>query len=175
MSGTRYEETGNEDLTIHDDMIGHAVTQTVKDASEGDDEAARQILRDFVGAINQFNSRTWRGPVYWEFAQYLSSAFERILSGEDPGRALGVKKKSAGRRKGTGAIDQSELGAAYFLLIRKGYKSERAISTLSDHTGRDRRTIQRARKWAGDRLYNTKLYSESALRVLAGDLGTIIK
>jgi hypothetical protein len=154
----------------HPDSMQVSAVKTVKAARRGDHQAAKTILKDFAGAIGQFNARTWRGPVHWAFAEYIADAFKAMLAGEEAAKALGIKKATRGREKGGVTFDKSELGAAYWLLLRKGYRSEDAIEFIQEFCGADRRTIQRARVWAKERLYNnTKLYSVKDLQELAGE------
>jgi hypothetical protein len=127
--------------------------ETAKSARAGDTDAAREILEDFVGAINQRSERMWPQigpPIHWAYARYLADAFQSILEGKDAKLALGVKNSKPGRRPGKTTHNAEALAAAYWYLIRRGFKPERANLELQKRTGADRRTIQIASKKKGN-------------------------
>lgn len=112
-------------------------------ARAGDTNAARAILRDFVGAIRQHTPCTWRGPIHLDYARYIADAFGQILEGNDAALALGTKISKSGRRKGVKTYDDEALAAAYWYLIRCRYSPEEANLRLRARLGADRRTVQR--------------------------------
>lgn len=165
--------------------------RTAKRARDGDTYAAMDILRDFVGAIDQYNERTWSGlrsaPIHWEYVRYIADAFEKIVraamrsrtwigtkwndveSGEaqpDANLALGITTSKPGRRKGTRTHDQEALAAAYWFLIRRGWQPEAAIGQMSAYIGADRTTIQRASRAEGNIAYKyPQLICDESLKV----------
>ncbi len=119
---------------------------TVKQARQGVTDAARTILGDYVGALEQFSPRSWRGPIEYCYASYLAEAFKKILEGGDAALALGIKTSNPGRRKGTVTHDPDALAAGYYLLVRSGLTKARARSELRTETGADEKTIRNAVK-----------------------------
>jgi len=116
-------------------------------ARGGDTDAAREILSDFAAAIDRYSERTWRGSIPWAYVRYIADAFKRVLSGEpkNAGHALGIKTRAPGRRAGkTRQHNEEALAAAYWFLVRRGYRPETANKLLSEATGAVRRTIQKA-------------------------------
>lgn len=138
---------------------------TTKAAEAGDNEAAREILTDFVGAIAQWSERTWRGPIHWAYARYIAEAFQKILDGEDPSRALGIKRIRKGRRPGTKTYDEEGLAAGLSLLILNGFSATQAKELLHDRIGADIRTIEKAA--ASD--FVSRIYRDSALNPQTGE------
>lgn len=123
---------------------------TARKAREGDTEAAREILKDFVFAIDERNERMWPRigpPVHWDYARYLADAFTRILDGVDAAVALGVKNSSPGRRRGAGNThDLKGLAAALNLLCLNGMTPKQAKLSLKEKTGAAIRTLEKANK-----------------------------
>jgi len=121
--------------------------EAVRLAGEGDTEAARDILRGFIEAALLTDQRDWPAqlPVAW--VQYLADAFRQILDSDaDAARALGLKSSKAGRPQGTKTHDEVRLAAAYWLMVRRGVRPERANERIRQATGADRTTIQGASK-----------------------------
>lgn len=170
---------------------------TADKARAGDTDAALEILREFVAAVDQSDEQTWHGPVQWAYARYLADAFEKIIraamrssswqqvkwsdadSGPaqaDANLALGIKSSKSGRRVGTKFHNQEALAAAYWHLIRKGWRPERASSALSERTGANRRTIQKASVANGnDAFKDSRLISDESLKVLFAPYAAVIK
>lgn len=138
---------------------------TAEAALAGDTSAALDILRDFVGAVDQHNERTWRGPVHFAYAQYLAHAFSKIVRARmkesgwkgakwgdvetgdaeaDANLALGIKSSKAGRRKGAATHNDEALAAAFNLLVVSGLRPEKAKEELQRRIGADKRTIEKA-------------------------------
>lgn len=128
------------------DLLARMCSDKVSAARAGDMDAAREILGDFVRSVRQHSKRSWRGPNHYLYARYITDAFERILSGEPADIALGVRSSKAGRPKGLRTHDARAIAAGYWLLRRKGLKSEQANAKLQNLTGADRTTVQNARK-----------------------------
>jgi hypothetical protein len=146
-------------------VTGFYVDQTVKRARDGDVDAARVILDDFVGAITARSERTWDGPIYYQYAQYLADAFQKILSGAKSDIALGIKCSKPGRRRSQHTDTKLEAIAAGFeLLLRKGFTLKRATDALEQYFSR--RTIQRARE-ANPWMDSRKLFRDELLKVTA--------
>lgn len=123
------------------------VIENVRRARDGDVKAARRILTDWVGAVDQRDKQTWKGPVHWEYARFIRDAFASILGEVDANRALGVSLAKAGRPEGSGVRHDSQaLAAAYNLLLFKGLQPKKAKSHLKDKTGAAPRTIENANK-----------------------------
>lgn len=142
--------------------------EAVKAATKGDAEAAREVLRDYVWAIDQYTERTWNGATEWAYARYLADCFRAILEkGTDPKRALNLRER-VGRRRGGGNWNTEALGAAYWLLVRGGIASERATELLSEELDADRRTIQRAARMHGNEAFaRRRLVDGETLKVIA--------
>jgi hypothetical protein len=157
-------------------------------ARDGDTDAAREILQDFIGAIDLPSERTWNGPGHYVYARYIADAFEQVLEAcrwrdekglsrnekerrdkEFPNRvaiALGVKSSRPGRRKGTLEYDDVALAAAVQLLRRHDLEKTSAIETLELMTGADRSTIFKAVN-RYDGLEEPDRFSEETLKSLA--------
>jgi len=75
----RYERVGPDSPLWHERMAEIAAEK----ARAGDTEAAREILSDFVAAIDRWSARAWRGPVSWAYARYIADAFQQIVDGKD--------------------------------------------------------------------------------------------
>lgn len=126
---------------------GEVAKRMAQAARDGDTDAAREILEDFVGAMADRSDRVWESigpPVHWVYARYIADAFEKILSGADPALALGIKNSKPGRRKGKTTHNEDALAAAFNLLIINGLKPKQAKLALKARTGADVRTIEKA-------------------------------
>jgi hypothetical protein len=144
--------------------------QTAKLARSGNTDAARDILKDFVGAIDERSEKMWPGlgpPIHWAYARYLADAFKSILDGKDAALALGVKSSKAGRRAGKATHNLEALAAAYWFLVRRGLNPERANLELHERTGADRRTIQRAATTGGHKAFKySQLIDDEVLKTV---------
>lgn len=128
------------------DPMGTYARKTAKCARDGDTEAARAILDDYVGAVGQFSERTWHGPNHYAYARFIADAFEAILADTDAALALGIKTSNPGRRKGIVTHNSEAIAAGYQLLVRLGLTNARARSELRTETGADAKTIGNAIK-----------------------------
>jgi hypothetical protein len=139
---------------------------TADKARAGDTQAARDILREFREALDLSAEDKWPGPIPWDCARYLADAFRAILSGNtDAASALGIRPKTAGRPAGTKIERDLLLGAAYWLLVRRGRKPEEAKSLLSTHWPTNRSTVERARDFCST-LGDDKVIDEEILKAI---------
>lgn len=182
-----------EYLREHGGNIGKVMARlTAEKARTGDTDAAFSILRDFVGAIDQYDEGTWSGlrsaPIHWEYVRYIADAFERVIraamrsptwrgktwsdveTGEaqaDANLALGIKSSKPGRRKGAKTYETEALAALYWYLVRRGFKPERANKLLRERIGCDRKTIQDASIEGGNKAYRyPELIEDESLKVV---------
>jgi hypothetical protein len=96
-------------------------------------QTARRLLQAFTGALKEYKLPHRR------IVDHFTEAFERILDGDDPAKALGLKRERAGRpAEGT----YLEWVAAFQRLRNKGYPREQALGKLLD-LGVDRRRLER--------------------------------
>lgn len=131
-----------------EDELPEEWEHTAKLARNGDTEAIHDILREIADGLERVASMR-NAPIPWECAHYVAEAFREILDPNpekqlDPMQALGLKERKAGRPKGAKTHDEVRLAAAYWLMLRRGLKPERANQLLQRATGADRTTIQRA-------------------------------
>jgi hypothetical protein len=77
---------------MSESLIENRAASLVKLAESGDRDASLPILRDFVGATDQHDAKTWDGHIEYQFARYLARCFRLILSEVDPAKALGLKQ-----------------------------------------------------------------------------------
>lgn len=123
---------------------------TARKAREGDTQAAREILEDFVFAIDARREQDWPRlgpPIHWAYARYLADAFAKVLAGADARLALGVKSSKPGRRVGAKTTHDLEgLAAAFNLLLLRGFERKQAKLCLKEKTGANARTIEKADK-----------------------------
>lgn len=126
---------------------GEMAKRTAASANDGDTDAAREILDDYIGTVLQHSDKTWHGPNYWAYAQYIADAFQKILDGVDPALALGVKNSKAGRRPGTGKTHNREaVAAAFNLLLLNGLTEKQAKSSLKEKIGTSRDFVEKSNK-----------------------------
>lgn len=134
---------------------------TAESASDGQRDAALDLLTDFVEAVDQSDARSWGGPVPLVYAQFLAGAFRRILKGDRADDALHTRNTKRGKPKGGArAIRREREGfrqnldaiAAVFYLVAPSCKSitqaEQLVSTIIG-ASIDRKTIYSARKASG--------------------------
>jgi len=147
--------------------------ETAVAARAGDTDAAREILSDFAAEIDRWSENTWRGPLPWHHVRYLADSLYKIAEEKNAkpdhaSKALGLIAKKSGRRRGAKRTHNTEaLAAAYWFLIRRGYRPERAIAQLAKRTGADRTTIQRARVADGNGAYgDPTLVSDEELKAI---------
>ena len=114
----------------------------------------REILEDFVRSVRQHSKRSWCGPNHYVYARYLADALQRILDGNDASIALGVKNSRPGRRKGSVTHSAKALAAAFWLLHRKGFPTEKCNELLWRLTGADRTTVQNSRETPNTKAFN---------------------
>jgi hypothetical protein len=122
---------------------------TTAEARAGSTDAAREILEDFVGAMDSRTERMWPNigpPIHWHYARYIADALKKILAGADPSIALGIKIPVPGRRRGTTTHNDEALAAAFNLLLANGLRPKEAKLSLQEKTGATPRTIEKANK-----------------------------
>ena len=118
---------------------------TAQLAREGNTEAARDILRTFLEAVQLTSEQDWPAQIPWAFVQYLADAFRKITEESADARlALGLKEHKAGRPAGSKTHDPVRLAAAYWLLRRRGHAPEEANELIRVAVGADRTTVQGA-------------------------------
>lgn len=123
-------------------------THTATLAREGSTEAARDILREFAEAVQLSSKGAQAVPIPRVCAEFLAESFRQILNDDaDAEHALCLRARKAGRPRGSGSKDRDplRLGAAYWLLVRRGNRPEKAIELIHEATSADRTTVQDAR------------------------------
>ncbi len=136
------------------DFLATMCGDRVDQALDGNTDAARGILEDFVRSVRQHSKRSWCGPNHYVYARYLADALQRILDGKYASIALGVKNSRPGRRKGSVTHDAKALAAAFWLLHRRGFATEKCNELLSRLTGADRTTVQNSREAPNTKAFN---------------------
>lgn len=125
-------------------FVRDAAVDTSEKARNGDRDAAKEILQEFVLSIDDQGKGS--ANIHWEYMRYLADAFQKIIEGSDAADALGIRNNKPGPRKHSKTThDKKALGAVYWFLLRSGFKPEKANSALVSKTRADRRTIQRAK------------------------------
>ncbi len=147
------------------DLLATMCRDKVDQALNGNTDAARRILEDFVRSVWQHSKRSWCGPNHYVYARYLADALQRVLEGEQASIALGVKNSRPGRRKGSVTHDAVALAAAFWLLNRRGLATEKCNELLCRLTGADRTTVQDSRESPNTKAFNRPdLVTELALK-----------
>jgi hypothetical protein len=147
--------------------LAQACADKVEQARNGNIEAAKTIIDDFVRSVRQHSKRSWCGPIHYVYARYLAEALQRVMDGDDARVALGVKSARPGRRQGSVIHDPKALAAGYWLLIRKGLAPEKSIELIGALTEADRTTVQSARASRHTKAFNRpNLVSDHVLKTI---------
>lgn len=141
---TKYQSSSYDPNSRARKLLATICQDKVDAAKEGDTDAAREILNDYIKSVDR-SQRKWQGPNHHIFAAYIAQAFQRILDGEDPERALGIKRGQAGRPRGTKQHNHQALAAGFWLLRKRDLQTEEATNRLIEISGASRSTIQTAR------------------------------
>lgn len=118
-------------------------------AKQGNTDAARAILAQYIAIVSERSPKSWRGPYAFTYACYIADAFAEILDKNtpmEPALALGIKTSKAGRRKGAVTHDSEAIAAAFEWAIGVGYSEKVAIKKISDATGANPKTVRNAVK-----------------------------
>jgi hypothetical protein len=136
------------------DLLATMCGDRVDQALNGNTDAAKRILEDFVRCVRQHSKRSWCGPNHYIYARYLADALQRVVDGDDASIALGIKNSRPGRRKGSVTHNAKALAAAFWLLNRKGFPTEKCNELIERITRADRTTIQSAREARYTKAFN---------------------
>ena len=171
----RYDELDGADLELAlRDLLSNQAYRRTNRARRGQISASREILEEFVGAVDKYDAKTWNGAIHWFHARFLADAFSKVLDGEDPAISLGVKTSNPGRRPGQKTHDDWAMAASYWFLRRRGYKAERANELLREGIGADRRTVQRVSS-SNSQFNHPDLFTEDDLTFFLGPYAAIIE
>ena len=118
-------------------IVNDGISKDVRALRDGrqDREAARRLLEEF----RLSNPRN----IPEHLLSWLHDAFGRILDGEAPEKALGLKRER-GQRKKVGRVDKTAIAMFVELKEREGVEHTRAMENACDYFHREIDTIRAA-------------------------------
>ena len=152
------------------------MTETVKQAREGDLVASTKVLSDFIATVDRNNEQTWLGAVPWPCARFVADKLRAVLNG-DPIEAaanLGIKSSSRASRPTTSSKNSHlAVAAFYFLLFRAGVAPKAVKSLIVERVGLSDNVIEEAvREYPGFR-YPDRFTVEILVELAAAYRGKI--
>lgn len=132
------------EIRASEDRSKHFAELNVTCASQGNAEAARDVLEDFADAMDNTRADDWpKGAPYHATARYLADCFRRILAGEDATKALNLNR-GRGRPSGSAEYDEYEIGAMFWFLVRRNVSKFKAKGEICQEVGCEEKTVDRA-------------------------------
>ena len=124
------------------------VAETVKQAVDGNTDASREILSEFIATVDRHNEKTWLGAIPWLCAQFVADKLRAVLKGDpiDAAVNLGIKSSRAGRPTGSAKYKHIAVAGFYFLLVRAGVAPRAAKSLMNASIGTNDDVIEEAVK-----------------------------
>ena len=124
------------------------VAETVKQAVDGNTDASREILSEFIATVDRHNEKTWLGAIPWLCAQFVADKLRAVLKGDpiDAAVNLGIKSSRAGRPTGSAKYKHIAVAGFYFLLVRAGVTPKSAKSLINASIGTSDDVIEEAVK-----------------------------
>jgi hypothetical protein len=109
------------------------IAETVKQAGEGNTEASREILSEFIATVDRHNEKTWLGAIPWPCARFVADRLHAVMKGGpiDAAVNLGIKSSSAHRPTGSAKYKHIAVASFYFLLVRAGVAPKAAKSLMN--------------------------------------------
>ena len=122
------------------------VAETVKQAVDGNTDASREILSEFIATVDRHNEKTWLGAIPWPCAQFVADKLRAVLKGDpiDAAVNLGIKSRRAGRPTGSSKYKHIAVAGFYFLLVRAGVGPKAAKSLMNASIGASDDLIEEA-------------------------------
>ena len=122
------------------------VAETVKQAVDGNTDASREILSEFIATVDRHNEKTWLGAIPWPCAQFVADKLRAVLKGDpiDAAVNLGIKSSRAGRPTGSAKYKHIAVAGFYFLLVRAGVGPKAAKSLMNASIGASDDLIEEA-------------------------------
>jgi hypothetical protein len=124
------------------------IAETVKQAREGDTEASKEVLSEFLAAVDRHSEKTWPGPALWPYVRFVADKLHAVLKGDPTDAAvnLGIKSGRPGRPAGSGKYPHLAVAAFYFLLVRAAVAPKAAKSLMKESIGASDDVIEEAAK-----------------------------
>ena len=124
------------------------VAETVKQAVDGNTDASREILSEFIATVDRHNEKTWLGAIPWPCARFVADKLRAVLKGDpiDAAVNLGLKSSRAGRPTGSAKYKHIAVAGFYFLLVRAGVTPKSAKSLINASIGTSDDVIEEAVK-----------------------------
>ena len=122
------------------------MAETVKQAVDGNTDASREILSEFIATVDRHNEKTWLGAIPWPCAQFVADKLRAVLKGDpiDAAVNLGIKSRRAGRPTGSSKYKHIAVAGFYFLLVRAGVGPKAAKSLMNASIGASDDLIEEA-------------------------------
>ena len=124
------------------------IAETVKQAREGNTEASKEVLSEFLAAVDWHNEKTWLGRVPWPYVRFVADKLHAVLKGDPTVAAvnLGIKSGRPGRPAGSEKYPHLAVAAFYFLLVRAAVAPKAVKSLMKESIGASDDVIEEAAK-----------------------------
>ena len=151
------------------------VAETVKQAVDGNTDASREILSEFIATVDRHNEKTWLGAIPWLCAQFVADKLRAVLKGDpiDAAVNLGIKSSRAGRPTGSAKYKHIAVAGFYFLLVRAGVTPKSAKSLINASIGTSDDVIEEAVKQYPGFQYRDRFTVEILVELAAAYRGRI--
>ena len=124
------------------------IAETVRQAREGNTEAAAEVLSEFVATVDRLNEKTWPGTIPWPYLRFVADKLCTILKSDPVAAALtlGISTGKPDRPAGSTKHKHIAVASFYFLLVRAGMAPKAAKSLLHESIGAREDVIEEAAK-----------------------------
>ena len=151
------------------------VAETVKQAVDGNTDASREILSEFIATVDRHNETTWLGAIPWLCAQFVADKLRAVLKGDpiDAAVNLGIRASRAVRPTGSAKYKHIAVAGFYFLLVRAGVAPKAAKSLMNESLGASDDLIEDAVKQYPGFQYRDRFTVEILVELAAAYRGKI--
>ena len=151
------------------------LADTVKQAEQGNTQAATEVLAEFITIVDRHNEKTWLGAIPWPCARFVADKLRSVLK-RDPVDAavnLGIRSSRPARTAGVPHYQDIAVAGFYFLLVRAGVAPKAAKALMTASIGASDDVIEDAAKQYPGFQYRDRFTVEILVELAAAYRGRI--
>jgi hypothetical protein len=150
------------------------LAETVKQAEQGNTQAATEVLAEFIAIVDRHTEKTWLGAIPWPCARFVADKLRSVLKRDPLDAAVNLGIRSSRPAK-AGVPQYKDIAVAgfYFLLVRAGVAPKAAKALISASIGASDDVIEDAAKQYPGFQYRDRFTVEILVELAAAYRGKI--